>query len=64
MKTLEMCITQLANMKRLENMTRAPSRSGKKLVTDMEKPPVTKTLELGISQLANTRRLKNISRNH
>ena len=48
-QTLEMCIDQLANMRRLENISRNHLRSRKKLETEMEKLPVTQTLEICVS---------------
>ena len=49
-RTLEMCINQLANMSRLENISRNHLRSTKKLETEMEKLTATQTLEVCINQ--------------
>ena len=63
-EALELCITQLANMTKAEDISRNHSRSAKKLVTELEKPPVMETWELCLNQLVNMRTAENISRNH
>ena len=45
--TLEKCMNQLANMKKLENISRNHLRSVQKAVTEKEKPPVTQYQSVG-----------------
>ena len=52
-RTLEMSTYQLANMRRLENISENHLRSVEKLETEMEKLPATRTLEVSRYQLAN-----------
>ena len=63
-ETLDVCIDRLANIKRLEIISRNHLQSRKKLEPEMEKQLLTEALEMCINQCANMERLEIISRNH